>query len=177
MNGTRSRAMSERRGRMLLNLYPPLFFQRIRCLEIGPGFLSCKMRVSKSLLNRNLNGTIFGGTIFAAADPVYSFLYWQIFARRGMPVQAWLAAAGVRYLQPAASDLTLDFAIPEAHIQEAIAAFEGDGRYRRTYTTPAIDVEGEVCALIETEAYLRLHTKKIETQLSRTKQSNERSGE
>ena len=149
------RVISRRRAKWRLSLYPPLFFSRIRVLEFGPGFRSCKIRVARSVLTRNLQGTTFGGTIFSAADPFYALLYWQIFARRGESVQAWLRSARIRYLKPAATGLTLDFRLSDDDIQQAIEALDGEGRFVRTFRVLAVDDNGESCAEIETEVYLR----------------------
>ncbi len=53
------RILSERQGKWMLNLYPPLLFQRIRVVRIGPGFRSGQVRVGHGLLTRNLHGTTF----------------------------------------------------------------------------------------------------------------------
>jgi acyl-coenzyme A thioesterase PaaI-like protein len=150
------RVLGERRGRWLLNLYPPLLFNRVRILEIGAGFRSCRVRVARSLWTRNLHGTTFGGTIFSAADPFYAVMYWQIFARRGQRIQAWLKSARIRYRKPAATALILDFALELEEIERAAAGLAAQGRYTATYSTEAVDRDGAVCAEIETEVYLRL---------------------
>ena len=151
----RPRVLSERQGRWLLNLFPPLFFQRIRVVEFAQGYRSCRVRIRRSLLTRNLNGSLFGGTIFSAADPIYAVMYWQIFARLGERVQAWFKSASIRYVKPAASDLTLEFLLPDREVDQARAALDRDGRFARAYRTEAVDRDGEVCAVIDTEVYLR----------------------
>lgn len=150
------RVLSERRGKLLLNLFPPFLFGRIRVLEIGAGFRSCRVRVKPSLLTRNLQGTMFGGTIFSAADPFHALLYWQVFAHRGLRVQAWLKSARIDYRRPAATALTFDFALSEADIREAQERLEADGRCSKMHRTEALDEEGRVCAVVDTEVYLRL---------------------
>jgi acyl-coenzyme A thioesterase PaaI-like protein len=154
------KVLSERYGRLLLNLFPPFLFNRIRIESIGNGFRTCRVRVRRSLLTRNLNGTIFGGTIFSAADPFYAVMFWQIFARRGMKVQTWLKSASIKYLKPAASDLLLQFELSADEIDAAAAALERDGRYTRSFTTEALDPAGRACARIITEVYLRVETGK-----------------
>jgi len=148
--------MSERQGRWLLNLYPPFVFMRIRVLEFGPGYRSCRVRVARSLLTRNLNGTTFGGTIFSAADPLHAVMYWQVFARRGRRIQVWLRRARIDYRKPAATALTLELALSDADVTDAEAALDRDGRFRRTFETHAVDRAGDVCATIETEVDLRV---------------------
>ncbi len=152
---SRPRALSERQSKWLLNLFPPWLVQGIRVVEIGSGFRTCRVRVARSPLTRNLNGTTFGGTIFAAADPVYAVLYWQIFAHRGMKVQAWLRSARIRYTRPAASALTLSFALSDAEIDEAGAALSSSGRFSRLHRVEAFDAAGALCAAAETEVVLR----------------------
>jgi len=150
------RIFSERQLRWLLNSYPPLFFLRVRVIEIGAGCRSCRVRVHRSLLTHNLNGTTFGGAIFAAADPFYAILYWQSLARMGHRVRTWLKGASIRYLKPAASTLTLSFELSDEHVESALVALGREGRFSRWHTTPAIDRHGTVCAEIDTEVYLRL---------------------
>ncbi len=140
----------------MLNLYPPLFFQRVRIVEIRDGFRYCRVEVRRSLLTRNLNGSTFGGAIFAAADPFYAVMYWQIFARRGRRVRVWLKSASVQYVKPARTTVTLEFRLSSEEIERAAQALEREGRFAATYRTAALDREGQVCAEIETEVYLRL---------------------
>lgn len=152
----RTRKLSERHARWLLNLYPPLLLCGIRCVAIGPGFRSCRMRVRKSLVTRNLNGTTFGGTIFSAADPVFALLFWQIFAHQDVAVRVWLKSAHVEYKRPAATALTYDFVITDEDLDEAYRALATDRRWTKIHRVEARDVHGNVCAVIDTETYIRL---------------------
>ena len=159
----RPKVLSERSGRLLLNFFPPFLFNRIRIESIGDQFRSCRVRVRRSLLTRNLNGTTFGGSIFSAADPFYAVMFWQIFGRRGMRVQTWLKSASIEYLKPAAGDLVLEFELTEEDIEGAATILARDGRYTRTFETEALDPKGRVCARIRTEVYLRIETGERQT--------------
>lgn len=150
------RVWSENRIKWVLNLYPPFFFNRIRILDVAPGCRGCRIRIKKSVFTRNLQGTIFGGTIFSAADPMHAILLWQILAREGRVVQAWLRSARIHYTRAAATDLTLDVELSDADVHDALVALNEKGRFSRTFKTSAIDREGRVCAEIETEVYLRV---------------------
>ena len=151
----RPRVIGERQGRWLLNLYPPFLLNRIRVLEIRSGFRYCRVRVAKSLLTRNLNGSTFGGSIFSAADPFYPLMYWQVMARRGEAVRVWLKSASISYLRPANSSLTLEFSLSDKDLALALSALDREGRFVWTYRTEAVDRSGKSCAVIETEVYLR----------------------
>ena len=151
----RQRILSERFAKWILRLYPPLLFQRVQVLEIGAGFRTCRVRVRRSLLNRNLNGTIFGGAIFCAADPIYAILYWQVFARRGARLECWLKAATIRYRKPASTHIELHFTLTDEDIEKLEAQLEAGGRGDRVHCAQAIDAHGQVCAEIETRVHLR----------------------
>ena len=75
--------LSETFGRFVLNAYPPFVLNRIRITSIAEGYRACRVKIKRSFLNRNMNGTTFGGALFSAADPFYAILYWQIFERKG----------------------------------------------------------------------------------------------
>lgn len=150
------RVLSERQLRWIVNLYPPLLFHRVRVVEVGEGCRTCRVEVRRSRLTRNLNGTTFGGAIFSGADPIYALLYWQSLARTGNRVRTWLRSATIRYLKPSRTTLTLEFALSDEDVEQAIAALAREGRYARTHTTRAVDALGTVCAEIETEVYLRI---------------------
>ncbi len=159
------RVWSVRWGKWLLNLYPPFLFNRIRVVEFADGYLGCTVRVSRSLLTRNLNGTIFGGTIFSAADPFYALMYWQVFARRGEKVLVWLKSAKIEYLKPAATALELRFRLTEADVEQAAVALARNGRFARAHGIDVVDRNGQVCARVETEVYVR-RTRKDQREVS-----------
>jgi hypothetical protein len=83
-------------------------------------------------------------------------MYWQVFARRGLRIQVWLRQARIRYLEPAASDLTLQFSLGEDDIDSASEGLAREGKFVRSFRTEARDRRGRVCAVIENEIYLRL---------------------
>ena len=127
----------------------------IRVVGIGKDYRNMTVRVARSLLTRNMNGTTFGGTIFSAADPFYATMYWQFFARENIRIRIWLRSASIRYLQPAASALTLEFSLSEERIVEAMKAIRNGDRFISSHTTEAVDSGGVVCASIETEFHIR----------------------
>ncbi len=153
--GHRPRRLSGRAGRWLLSLYPPFLCQRIRVTEIGPGFRRVTVRVSQSLLNRNLNGTIFGGTMYSAADPIYVLMFWQVFAHEGIATRCWLKEASVRFLKPARGRLTLVFELGEADVSKARERLARGERHVHSGSTPIVDEDGETCAVVETEVHVK----------------------
>jgi acyl-coenzyme A thioesterase PaaI-like protein len=139
----------------MLNWFPPLLFQRIRVEEISEDFRYCRIRVRKSWLTRNLHGATFGGTIFSGADPAFAVMFWQVFARRGESVQAWLKSARIEYLRPAWSSLVYEYRISEEEVEGMARELEERGTGLVEHVLEAVDEGGVVCARVVTVTYLR----------------------
>lgn len=142
--------------RWVLNLYPPFLFGGIRVDAVEDGMRYCRVRIRKSLVSRNLHGTTFGGTMYAAADPFFALMYWQQFARRGVRVDGWTRSATIRFLRPATSDLTMEFRLDDADVEDMARVLNDAGKGDRVHRVEAVDRDGRVCAIIETEAHVRL---------------------
>jgi acyl-coenzyme A thioesterase PaaI-like protein len=150
------RLLSPWQLRLMLNWFPPLLFQRIKVREISSDFLHVRLRAKHSIWNRNLNGTIYGGTIYSAADPVFPVMYWQALAHRGLALQTWLMATEARFLKPGATHLDFDFTLTSADIDSAEEELNRRGKAVRTHSVQARDLNGNVCAEFELVSYLRL---------------------
>jgi acyl-coenzyme A thioesterase PaaI-like protein len=155
MGERKPKAFSPFHTRWLLNLYPPFLVQGIRVARLSTDFRRATIRVRRGLLTRNLNGSVFGGTIYAAADPIYAVMYWQVMAHRGIRAQAWLKSATVRYLRPATTSLTYAFELQDEDVEQAVEALAREGRFARSHRVEAVDRQGQVCAVLDTEVVLR----------------------
>lgn len=138
-----------------LRLYPPLLFQRIWVRRFHDDFCQVDINVARSVLNRNSNGSIFGGTIFAATDPFYALLFDQLFKRKGYDTVVWLKSSSIRFVKPAYSSLSISIRILPADIEEAEAALRSAGKFTKTFRISVIDRHGVECALAENEVYIR----------------------
>lgn len=152
----RLRIWGAQRMRWMLRLFPPIWFQRIVPTHFSQDYLTARVRVRRSLLTRNLNGTTFGGTIYAAADPIFALMYWQALARRGVATRTWLLAARVQYRKPATTSLALDFCLVAADLDAAEQELRQRGKSVRIHRVEARDEHGAVCAELELVTFLRL---------------------
>lgn len=147
--------VSERTLKWALRFYPPLLFQGIWVKGFDKDFNGVKVKICKSILNINYNRSIFGGTIYSAADPFYVVLFYQAILRRGHKVQAWQKAAEIDYIKPGMTNLYFDIKLEEKEIEEACKALEVSGRFVGTYPLELRDKKGEVCARVRSVIYLR----------------------
>lgn len=151
--------VSETTLKWALCLYPPLFFQRIWVRKFHPGFRGVDVKISKSLLNQNYNGSIFGGTIYAATDPFYALLFDQLLQREGFKIRVWLKSASIQYLKPGRSALFFTIRVTDDMLKDAVEALNTNGKFVRAYPMEITNEEGTVCATVLNEVYVRnLHS-------------------
>ncbi len=147
--------ISPRNAKILLNLYPPFIFNRIKIQSISKDFTEVKVKIKKSIWNKNMAGTIFGGTLFSAADPFIAVMYWQIFSIRfNKKIIVWLKSAEIVYKKPADTDMFLYFKIDEEEILLAKKDLEEKGKHVSEYFVDLKNKQGEVCAIVKLNSYL-----------------------
>jgi acyl-coenzyme A thioesterase PaaI-like protein len=138
-----------------INLYPPLFFQRIRVIKFDKGFTGASIKVSKSILNTNYHDSIFGGTIFSAADPFYPVLFYQVLIRKGYKVKAWSRSSAIRFVKPGKTNLYFRVQISEKDITGCENQLDTVGKYRKSFEVEIYDKNDKLCATLINEIYVR----------------------
>ena len=147
--------VSEKVLKWAMRLYPPLLAQRIWVQGFDKGFTGVRVKIGKSLLNTNLNKSIFGGTILSAADPFYALLFHQILHRRGYKVRVWLKSAQIQYLKPGNTNLYFKINITNDEILEAEEILKTAGKFVKAYPVEMYDKNGQHCVSVINEVYVR----------------------
>jgi len=146
---------SENLLKWAIRFYPPLFFQRIWLVKIEKDFRGAEVRINKSFWNRNYNNSIFGGTIFSAADPFYAVLFYQIFTHKGYKIRGWAKSSEIKFLKPSFTGLSFKIRINDAQIAEIEQVLNTVGKYTGTYPIEIYDKNGVNVASVMNEIYIR----------------------
>lgn len=148
--------VSQNALKWLMRLYPPLFFQRIWVIGIYNDFKRVNVKVNKSLLNRNPNGSIFGGTIMAAADPFYPVMFSCVLNPRGdKKLRIWSKSVKVDFLKPALTNLFFQITLTDDEINEALKIIAAIGKFEKVYHIEMYNKQSEVCVTAAIEVYVR----------------------
>jgi len=139
----------------VLNIFPPLLFNRIVLKEISDDFMQMRVVIRRALFNINFHKTIFGGTIFSACDPYFPTMYYHIFANKKRKLIVWLKSAEIQYLRPADTSLKLHFKITKEDIALAEKELDKKGKFEMLHEVEAISKKGIVCAKAKMLVYLR----------------------
>ena len=139
----------------VLNIFPPLLFNRIVLKEISDDFMQMRVVIRRALFNINFHKTIFGGTIFSACDPYFPTMYYHIFAKKNRKLIIWLKSAEIQYLRPADTSLKLHFIITKEDILLAEKTLDKKGKFEIWHDVEALSKKGIVCAKAKMLVYLR----------------------
>ena len=138
-----------------MRLYPPLLFQGIWTQKFEKGFTGARVKICNSILNRNYNGSLFGGTIFSAADPFYAILFHQILTRKGYQIKLWLKHASIDYIKPGNCDLYINIALSDQDVEEALHKLDTEGKFIKTFPVKITNKEGITYAMVHNEIYIK----------------------
>ena len=96
--------------RLRFNLFPTFRHTGVRLAYISENHRAVRVALPLNQNTRNIYGTLFGGAIYAAVDPLYALL---IKSSLGKDYIVWDKAGTIRYLKPARSVLFADCSISE----------------------------------------------------------------
>jgi acyl-coenzyme A thioesterase PaaI-like protein len=134
----------------MINFYPPFLGAGIRAHYID----ECMVRVElkMSVLNRNIVGTHFGGSLYAMCDPWFMLILMRLL---GADYIVWDKAASIRFLRPGRGTVTATFHIPQERVDEIRRAADSSEKIEPTFTVDVLDGQGEAVAHVEKLLYVR----------------------
>ena len=141
--------------KFILNIFPPLLFNRIVLKEISNDFMQMRVVIRRALFNINFHKTIFGGTIFSAFDPYFPTMYYNIFLEKNRKLIIWLKSAEIQYIKPAESTLNIHFKITQEEIELVEKILKKKGKTEIWHSAEAINNKGVICARAKMQVYLR----------------------
>jgi hypothetical protein len=121
-----------------------------------------RVKLPLSLRTRNAVGTIFGGSMYGAVDPIYMIMLMRLLGRDYV---VWDKTASIRFRKPGRTTLRATFRIDETELEAIRAATATGEPVDRTYNVDLIDAEGIIYASIEKVIYVRRvaesHSRKV----------------
>lgn len=123
-----------------------------RITYIAADWREIRIRLPLSLRTRNYVGTIFGGSMYGAVDPIYMVMLIQCL---GPEYVVWDKAASIRFRRPGRATLHARFVLDDAELDAIRAALAGAPAIDRTYVVELADAEGVVHAVIEKVIHIR----------------------
>ncbi|MCX6070509.1 MAG: DUF4442 domain-containing protein [Chloroflexi bacterium] len=144
--------LGPRTFRWMMNLWPCYRGTGARVTHISPDWKEVRVRLPLNLQTRNYVGSIFGGSLYGAVDPLYMLMLIRLL---GPAYIVWDKAAAIRFLKPGRTTLLATFRIEDAELAEIRRLLETETKIDRTYRISLVDAEGTTHAEVEKTIQIR----------------------
>ena len=147
-----SESIKTRLFRYMFNLFPAYRGTGGVITYIAADWRELHVKLPLTLHTRNYMGTIFGGSLYGAVDPMYMIM---LIKNLGDKYIVWDKAATIRFKKPGKTTLYARFWLDQAELDMIIGALENTRSIDRVYTVELQDADRVVHAIIEKTIYIR----------------------
>ncbi len=141
--------------RWKFNWFPPYRGSGARITYIDATLREVRLRLPLNRRTRNLNGTIYGGSIYSAVDPIHAVMLTAVLGPKDHV--AWTKEAHIRFRRQGRTALTARFVLDEPEVEEVRAELARAGKAERRYPVELFDAGGHVCAACD--ILVHVHTR------------------
>ena len=144
------------------NFFPAYRGTGARIAYIARDWREVRIKLPLNWRTRNYVGTIYGGNMYGAVDPIYMLMLIKVL---GPEYVVWDKAASIRFKKPGTSTLFAKFVVTDEEISTIQTALTAAPSVERIYLVELVDTEGVVHASIEKMVYIRKKEMNIESRL------------
>jgi len=147
-----SESLRARLTRWGFNLFPAYWGSGAHIIYLADDWREVRLKLPLTWRTRNAVGTIYGGSIYGAVDPVYMIMLMRIL---GPAYVVWDKVATVYFRRPGRSTLFARFTLPKQETESIRAELRERPALERTYTVDLTDAEGVVHATVTKTLHIR----------------------
>ena len=140
-----------RRDVWKFNLFPAYRGTGGRLVYIADDWSEVRIRLRLTWRTRNYVGTLFGGSLYGAVDPLYMVMLMH---RLGPEYVVWDKSASIRFRRPGRGTLYATFRIDDEELDAIRSAVAAEGKIDRVYVVELVDAEGIPHATVEKTIYI-----------------------
>ena len=140
-----------RLNRWGFNFFPAYRGTGGRVAYIADDWREIRVKLPLNWRTRNYVGTIFGGSIYGAVDPLYMIMLINIL---GPDYVVWDKAAAIRFKRPGRETLRAVFTVTDEEIAAIKAELVTQKSLDRVYTVELKNDAGKVHAIVEKTLYI-----------------------
>ena len=141
--------------RWKFNWFPPYRGSGARITYIDATLREVRLRLPLNRRTRNLNGTIYGGSIYSAVDPIHAVMLAHALGPKDYV--AWTKEAHIRFRRQGRTALSARFVLEESEVEEVRAELEHSGKMERWYPVELFDEQSHLCA--NCDILVHVHTR------------------
>jgi len=135
-----------------MNLWPCYWGTGVRLKYVSKDFREIRLDVPLNWRTRNYVGTIFGGSMYGAVDPIYMLM---LIKNLGPSYEVWDKAATIRFKKPGRTTLHASFILDQEEIDQIRQELSNEDSIDRIYNVNLTDEKGTACATVEKIIHIR----------------------
>ena len=133
------------------NLFPAYVSTGARVTYIAHDFCEVHIKLPLTWRTRNYVGTIYGGSMYAAVDPIYMIMLIKIL---GPSYRVWDKAASIEFKRAGRETLRAKFLLSEEEVNKIRSDLAHESSVERVYTIDLVNGKGEVHAKVVQTIYI-----------------------
>jgi acyl-coenzyme A thioesterase PaaI-like protein len=137
--------------RWKFNFFPAYRGTGGRVEYVADDLSEVRIRLPLNWRTRNYVGTIFGGSMYGAVDPIHMVMLIQLLGRDYV---VWDKAAEIRFKRPGKTTLRAKFLVPPEEVQAIKDELSGRKSLERIYRVDLVDDAGKVHAQVTKTIYI-----------------------
>ena len=137
--------------RLRFNLFPAFRGTGARVVFIAEDLRAIRVKLPLNWRTRNIYGTLFGGSLYAATDPLYALL---VKVGLGKNYIVWDKAGTIRYLKPGRSTLYAECSISDGELSDLRARLDTELSVDLDYEIALVDSHGVAHAIVMKTIYV-----------------------
>jgi len=128
------------------NWFPAYRLTGARIEYISADWREVRVRLPLTWRTRNYVGTIFGGSMYAALDPIHMVMLIKLL---GPAYEVWDKAASIRFRRPGRNTVRATFRVEANDLETIRGIVAQDGKAEHRFTVDLLDAAGEAVASCE----------------------------
>jgi acyl-coenzyme A thioesterase PaaI-like protein len=145
-------SLSTKLARWGFNFSPAYRGTGARITYIASDWREVRIKLPLNWRTRNYVGTIYGGSMYAAVDPIYMIMLIKIL---GPEYVVWDKAAAIRFKRPGKTTLYAKFILTVEEVAAIEAAVGTAPSIERNYLVELVDAAGTLHASVDKTIYIR----------------------
>jgi acyl-coenzyme A thioesterase PaaI-like protein len=134
------------------NFFPAYRGTGARITYIASDWREVRVKLPLNWRTRNYVGTIFGGSMYGAVDPIFMVMLIRVL---GPDYIVWDKAAAIQFKKPGTGTLYARFVLNGEEIDRIKTTTAAEHSIERVYPVELVDKEGVVHAVVEKRVYIR----------------------
>ncbi len=136
--------------RLAFNFFPAFRATGARVIYISEDMRKLHIELPLNYRTKNIHGTLFGGAMYAATDPLYAIL---VKTALGPGYIIWDKAGAIRYKKPGRSTLYAECSLSDAQVASMKKRLESEPSIDLNYEIELLDSRGVVHAVVQKTIY------------------------